>query len=431
MKEDIKISIIIPVYNAEEYLKECLDSVVSQTIEQKEILCVDDGSSDGSFLILQRYQEKHSCIKIFRQENKGAGEARNMGLQYAQGKYVSFLDADDLYMDPRALEEMIYTCENMGVPVCAGLRRYYYKDGTIEDYELYREYFEDGRNPDGVVLCFRDRQDEYFYQNYIYDMSIIREKKICFPPYRRYQDTLFFLRYMVSIEKYVVLPLEFYGYRFSDEAVSRKETYLEDTLKGIRDNAMIAKEYHLDKLKEVLAYRISEEYSAAIIKNANPEIWKLLCEIRTILFSGNTEEKKPKSEKPKSEKPESEKSVSERSVEIVCSFIAGNFNGNSLGAYLKKQGKAGVAVYGLGNFGMMTVEQLKKAQDLKIYGVDRKVKEREGVVIGPLEEINRQCDIIIVTPVKGNREIVAEVKKVWNGSVYGLGEILLKIEKQG
>ena len=138
-------------------------------------------------------------------------------------------------------------------------------------------------------MCFRDRQDEYFYQNYIYDMSVIREKKICFPPYRRYQDTLFFLRYMVSIEKYVVLPLEFYGYRFSDEAVSRKETYLEDTLKGIRDNAMIAKEYHLDKLKEVLAYRISEEYSAAIIKNANPEIWKLLCEIRTILFSGNTE----------------------------------------------------------------------------------------------------------------------------------------------
>ena len=68
---------------------------------------------------------------------------------------------------------------------------------------------------------------------------------------------------------------------------------------------------------------------------------------------------------------------------------------------------------------------------MKIYGVDRKVKEREGIVIGPLEEINRQCDIIIVTPVKGNREIVAEVKKVWNGSVYGLGEILLKIEKQG
>lgn len=413
MKEDIKISIIIPVYNAEKYLEKSLDSAVSQTIQQKEILCIDDGSSDSSCLILQRYQQKYPYIRIFTQENKGAGEARNVGLEHAEGKYVSFLDADDLYIDPRALEVMVQTCENKGVPVCAGLRRYYYKDGTVEDYELYREYFEDDRNPDGVILRFRDRQDEYFYQNYIYAMRVIREKGICFPPYRRYQDTLFFLRYMVSIEEYVVLPLEFYGYRFSDEAVGRKETYLEDTLKGIRDNAAIAKEHHLNKLKDVLAYRISEEYLTGIIKNANPEILKLLCEIRAILSNGGRDE---------------EKTVSERSLEIVCSLIAGNLNGSSLGSYFEKQGKAGVAVYGLGNFGRMTVSQLKKSANLKVYGVDRKVKEQEGIEIGTLEEINKRCDSIVVTPVKGNEEIVADIKKVWSGSVYGLYEILLKIE---
>lgn len=416
MKEDIKISIIIPVYNAEKYLEECLNSAASQTIQQKEILCIDDGSSDSSCLILQRYQQKYPYIRIFTQENKGAGEARNIGLKHAEGKYVSFLDADDLYIDPRALEVMVQTCENKGVPVCAGLRRYYYKDGTIEDYELYREYFGDGRNPDGVILRFRDRQDEYFYQNYIYEMSVIREKGICFPPYRRYQDTLFFLRYMVSIEEYVVLPLEFYGYRFSDEAVGRKETYLEDTLKGIRDNAAIAKEYRLDKLKEVLAYRISEEYLEGLIKNANPEILKLLCEIRELLSNASRD---------------GEKTVSERSLEIVCSLIAGNLNGSCLGSYFEKQGKTGVAVYGLGNFGRMTVGQLKKSTNLKVYGVDRKVKELEGIEIGTLEEINKRCDSIIVTPVKGNEEIVADIKKAWRGSVYGLYEILFKIENHG
>lgn len=416
MEEDIRISIIIPVYNVEKYLEECLDSAVSQTIPQKEILCIDDGSSDSSYLILQRYQQKYPCIRIFRQENKGAGEARNVGLKHAEGKYVSFLDADDLYIDPRSLEVMVHTCENKGIPVCAGLRRYYHEDGAIEDYDLYREYFEDGRNPDGVVLRFRDRQDEYFYQNYIYEMSVIREKGICFPPYRRYEDPLFFLRYMVSIEEYMVLPLEFYGYRFSDEAVGRKETYLEDTLKGIRDNAAIAKEYHLDKLKEVLVYRISEEYLAGIIKNANPEILKLLCEIREILYNASQD---------------GAKTVSERSLEIVCSLITGNLNGSCLGSYFEKQGKTGVAVYGLGNFGRMTVSQLKKSVNLQVYGVDRKVKEQEGIEIGTLEEINKRCDSILVTPVKGNEEIVTGIKKVWSGSVYSLYEILLKIENQG
>lgn len=413
MKEDIKISIIMPVYNVEEYLEECLDSAVSQTIQQKEILCIDDGSSDSSYLILQRYQQRYPYIRIFKQENKGAGEARNVGLKHAKGKYVSFLDADDLYIDSRALEVMVQTCENKGVSVCAGLRRYYYKDGTIEDYELYREYFEDGGNLDGVVLRFQDRQDEYFYQNYIFEMSVIREKGIVFPPYRRYQDPPFFLRYMVSIEEYVVLPLEFYGYRFTDEAVRRKETYLEDILKGIRDNAAIAEEYHLDKLKEVLVHRISDEYLAGIIKIANPEILKLLCEIQEILFKGNRD---------------GEKTVPEKSMGIVCSLIAGNLNGISLGSYFEKQGKAGVAVYGLGNFGRMAVGQLKKSDNLKIYGVDRKVKEFEGIEIGTLEEINKLCDCIIVTPIKGNEEIVADIKRVWRGSVYSLYEILLEIE---
>ena len=413
MEEDIRISIIIPVYNVEEYLEECLDSAVSQTICQKEILCIDDGSSDDSYLILQRYQQRYPCIRILRQENKGAGETRNVGLKHAVGKYVCFLDADDFYIDPRALEVMVQTCENKGISVCAGLRRYYHEDGIIEDYELYREYFEDDRNPDGVVLRFRDHQDDYFYQNYIYEMSVIREKEICFPPYRRYEDPVFFLRYMVSIEEYVVLPLEFYGYRFFDETVSRKETYLEDTLKGIRDNAAIADEYHLDKLKEVLTYRVLEEYLAGIIKNANSEILKLLCEIRAILFKGSLDE---------------EKIISEKSFEIICSLIAGNVNGNCLGSYFEKQGKGGVAVYGLGKFGRITVSQLKKAASLRIYGVDRNVKELEGIEIGTMEEINKRCDSIIVTPIKGNEEIVTDIKKVWNGSVYSLYEILLKIE---
>ena len=82
------ISIIIPVYNAEQYLRECLDSALAQTVKEKEIICIDDGSTDGSYLILQNYQADYKQIRVLRQGNSGPGKARNVGLENAKGEYV-------------------------------------------------------------------------------------------------------------------------------------------------------------------------------------------------------------------------------------------------------------------------------------------------------------------------------------------------------
>lgn len=98
------VSVIIPIYNAENYLKQCLDSIVGQTLKDIEVICVDDGSTDGSAEILREYQEKDARITVIRQENAGAGAARNKGLDKAKGKYLSFLDADDFF-EPDMLEE--------------------------------------------------------------------------------------------------------------------------------------------------------------------------------------------------------------------------------------------------------------------------------------------------------------------------------------
>jgi len=97
------VSVIIPVYNAERYLRRCLDSVCEQTFGDIEIICVDDGSTDASVDILREYKEKDTRFKIITQSNKGAGEARNTGLNSAEGKYLYFLDSDD-EIKPRALE---------------------------------------------------------------------------------------------------------------------------------------------------------------------------------------------------------------------------------------------------------------------------------------------------------------------------------------
>ena len=90
-----KVSVIIPVYNTEKYLRQCLDSVVNQTLIDIEIICVDDGSTDGSLAILQEYASQDSRIKVLTQKNLYAGVARNNGLKAASGKYVFFLDSDD------------------------------------------------------------------------------------------------------------------------------------------------------------------------------------------------------------------------------------------------------------------------------------------------------------------------------------------------
>ena len=90
-----KISIIIPVYNAEKYLRKCLDSVINQTLKEIEIICINDGSTDLSLSILKKYATCDNRIKIINQENQGVAIARNNGLKYATGEYIGYVDSDD------------------------------------------------------------------------------------------------------------------------------------------------------------------------------------------------------------------------------------------------------------------------------------------------------------------------------------------------
>lgn len=112
-----KVSVIIPVYNAENYLKECLDSILKQTLQEIEVICVNDGSSDGSLSILNEYVKEDSRLKIISQENQGAGSARNNGLKYAKGLFVIFLDCDDIF-EHNMLEIMYSKAILLNLDVC-------------------------------------------------------------------------------------------------------------------------------------------------------------------------------------------------------------------------------------------------------------------------------------------------------------------------
>ena len=129
-----KVSVIIPVYNVEGYLRECLDSVVNQTLKEIEIICIDDGSTDSSLSILKEYAQSDSRISVLQQKNLHAGIARNTGIAVARGKYLSFLDADDFF-ELRMLEDCYSLIEKEGSEILF-YQYWNYNDETHEPEQV-------------------------------------------------------------------------------------------------------------------------------------------------------------------------------------------------------------------------------------------------------------------------------------------------------
>lgn len=192
---EILVSVIIPVYNSESLLRECLDSVVGQTLREIEIICVDDGSTDGSIEILKEYAEKDKRVVVIEQKHSNAGVARNTALAVARGKYLSFLDADDYY-DVTMLEKLIKAPEadpEIDVVIC-GANIYnvkqdnlYYSDmSIIEKFTIEKNPFSPAEMHEHIFNTFQN-----WVWNKIFRRERIQEKGIVFDDVRRSNDALF------------------------------------------------------------------------------------------------------------------------------------------------------------------------------------------------------------------------------------------------
>ena len=129
------ISVIIPVYNTEKYIVDCLESVLANDFQEYEIICVNDGSTDSSLELINELAEKHNCIKVISQENKGQSSARNKGMQIATGKYLYFLDSDDK-ISSNALGELYSTLEQNNLDVI------YFSGNSFYDSKQLADEFE-------------------------------------------------------------------------------------------------------------------------------------------------------------------------------------------------------------------------------------------------------------------------------------------------
>lgn len=139
-----KISIIVPIYNVEKYLEQCIESILSQTYKTLEIILVDDGTKDSSGIICDEYAKKDSRIKVVHQKNMGLSGARNTGLKIATGEYISFIDSDD-FVDNSTFEDMIFSLkkDNSDIVECGTIFCNeiggYINENTINDVRVYKD----------------------------------------------------------------------------------------------------------------------------------------------------------------------------------------------------------------------------------------------------------------------------------------------------
>jgi len=172
-KENVlKVSIIIPIYNVECYIEDCVESVRSQTWINTEIILVDDGSQDASPQICDEFQKKDNRVVVIHQENRGAAEARNAGIRVATGEYMMFLDGDDFWNDNHALERLMNRTGEFGADVLSFSYQKYY-----EDTEKIVPYFKHiPAMP--MSCCTKEAQLDYLTKNNLYIASACN-KLIC------------------------------------------------------------------------------------------------------------------------------------------------------------------------------------------------------------------------------------------------------------
>lgn len=203
---EILLSIIIPVYNTENYLEECLDSLLNTEFKSLEIIIINDGSTDDSELILERYLNEYSFIKYIYQDNNGQGAARNVGLEQAVGKYIYFMDSDDM-VSGTIFHDLIETLEEdrLDAIFFDGSSFYDVDDGKTSDFESnYSRNNSYGIYSDGESLLFEFlRNKEYTVSPclYIFRKNIIESNSLRFEEKVIHEDELFTLKLLLAVNR--------------------------------------------------------------------------------------------------------------------------------------------------------------------------------------------------------------------------------------
>lgn len=206
-----KISVIIPVYNSSETLSQCVESVLSQKYHDFEVLLIDDGSKDDSLSICRRYAETDKRVRVFEKINGGVSSARNIGLDNAEGEWITFVDSDD-YLDPLFLEDLGKEDSCLFVKSMKTFRKDKDKRYSVFNFTT-EELLKDERLPSFIKenitsFMFRGPCSKFYSRSVIGNLRFLEDMKVA-------EDTCFVMNYLSRVTKITLLPYGAYVVRLS------------------------------------------------------------------------------------------------------------------------------------------------------------------------------------------------------------------------
>lgn len=244
-----KISVIVPVYNVEDYLEKCLESLVNQSLQDIEIILVDDGSTDSSSDIIKKYAEKYSNIHAYHKKNGGLSDARNYGLRYAIGEYIAFLDSDD-YVELN-MYELLYKKAKL-------------EDSDIVECNLYHDFLDEITPEYGRKIYDKGemiRIGRSVVWNKIYKRTWLKETDVIFPRGLIYEDVEFYCKIVPWTQKVSYIDDVLIHYVQRSSSINNKSTIKTKQILNILEN--IIEYYKINNL--YTKYYESIEYLCARI----------------------------------------------------------------------------------------------------------------------------------------------------------------------
>lgn len=251
------VSVIVPVYNVEKYLNRCVDSILSQMMTDFELLLIDDGSKDNSGRICDEYAEKDARVRVFHKPNGGVSSARNLGLDNAIGKWITFCDADDVVL-PSWLSNFIdNACDSVDYVVQGFLAdKTMSKSDDIEFTNRSKFSFSfEGTMEDGLLLMSKNSMLGYVWCK-LFKHSIIKQFDVSFNESYNYQeDMIFNLLYLQHCKK--IKSIDDVGYCYSVPDWGRKYTNKANFFELNRDKYLLTQNIFGDKINSLTSYYLS------------------------------------------------------------------------------------------------------------------------------------------------------------------------------
>lgn len=215
-----KLSVIVPFYNTEEYIEKCLNSLVNQTLEDIEIILINDGSTDNSINIAKSFQQKDNRIKIIEQENKKQGAARNLGMKAAEGEYIGFVDSDD-WIDLDYFEKLYNAAKKYNSDIALATNVRIGNGRTKKRLKIKEETFKTSLE-DKFTLCNHFKNE--CPTNKIYKTEMLRQNDINWPEQVYCEDKLFTAKAVYYANGIVSVPnVHYYYFRNPHSTVNVKD----------------------------------------------------------------------------------------------------------------------------------------------------------------------------------------------------------------